>query len=109
MLEDVRAQLDYLKRHIPTTRRIAEEFTARDRRGVRIAFSIHLDLKVVPVIEAVVRSGAEPFVLTCNRSATHGQMFHNTCPGCFLPHPPAPALRPRTSDVRRCCFPPNWR
>lgn len=66
MLEDVRGQLDYLERHIPLTRRVAEQFTARDRRGVRIAFSVHLDLKVVPVIQAVVRSGAEPLVLTCN-------------------------------------------
>lgn len=66
MPEDVQAQLRYLERHIPTTRRAAGRFGERDLRGLRIAFSIHLDLKVVPVIEAVVRSGAEALVLTCN-------------------------------------------
>ncbi|MDR5683872.1 MAG: adenosylhomocysteinase [Armatimonadota bacterium] len=65
-MDDFRTHLAYLHRQIHVTREAIRRFAERDLRGVRIVFSIHLDIKVVPVVEAVVRTGAQTVVLTCN-------------------------------------------
>jgi adenosylhomocysteinase len=64
----------YLERQTPITQAMAPGFAARDLRGTRIVCSIHLDIKMVPVIEALVRTGAEILVLTCNGATVRDEV-----------------------------------
>ncbi|MER3455477.1 MAG: adenosylhomocysteinase [candidate division GAL15 bacterium] len=59
-------ELEYLRQHTPLTGRVAETVAGRSLSGTRVAFSVHLDIKTVPVVEAVLRAGAETLVVTCN-------------------------------------------
>jgi adenosylhomocysteinase len=65
-VDDLRAHLSYMHRQTPVTQRAAQRFAGRDLRGVRIIFSIHLDIKIVPVVEAAVAAGADVMVISCN-------------------------------------------
>ncbi len=59
-------ELEYLRQQTPLTRRVAERVHARRLAGLRVAFSVHLDIKTVPVVEAVLQAGGEAVVVTCN-------------------------------------------
>jgi len=67
------ADLPWLRRHIPLTAAAASRLGA-DLRGRVIALSIHLDLKMIPVVEALLRSGARTLVLGCNPSTTRDEV-----------------------------------
>ncbi|GBD30852.1 Adenosylhomocysteinase [bacterium HR32] len=67
-------ELEYLRQQTPLTRAVADRVCARDLRGVRVAFAVHLDIKTVPVVEAVVRAGAEVFVVTCNPATVRDEV-----------------------------------
>ncbi len=67
-------ELEYLRQHTPLTRAVAEGFRARDLRGVRVAFAVHLDIKTVPVLQAVAQTGAEVFVVTCNPATVRDEV-----------------------------------
>ena len=45
-----------------------------DLSGVRIAFSMHLDPKMIPLVEGVMRQGAEVFLTTCNRDTVRDEV-----------------------------------
>lgn len=64
----------YLQRQTPMTQAIAADFADRDLRGTRIVCSIHLDLKMIPVIEALAGTGAEVLVLTCNTATVRDEV-----------------------------------
>ncbi len=66
--------LAYLWRQTPVTRAVAADFADRDLRGTRIVCSIHLDIKMIPVIEALVVAGAEILVLTCNAATVRDEV-----------------------------------
>ena len=67
------ADLPWLRRHIPLTAVAATRLGA-DLRGRVIALCIHLDLKMVPVVEALLRSGARTLVLGCNPHTTRDEV-----------------------------------
>lgn len=67
-------ELEYLRQQTPLTRRVAEDVRARDLRGIRVAFSVHLDIKTVPVIEAVLQAGADVRVVTCNPATVRDEV-----------------------------------
>jgi S-adenosylhomocysteine hydrolase len=60
----------YLRRQTPVTQAVAADFVGRDLRGTRIVCSIHLDIKMIPVIEALAAAGAETLILTCNAESS---------------------------------------
>jgi adenosylhomocysteinase len=57
-------ELDWARTHSPLTRRQCAVLP--DLHDARIAFSIHLDIKMVVAIEGVMARGAEVFLTTCN-------------------------------------------
>jgi adenosylhomocysteinase len=69
-----REELEYLRQQTPLTARAAEAVRGRNLRGVRVAFSVHLDIKTVPVIEAVLAAGAEVLVVTCNPATVRDEV-----------------------------------
>ncbi|MCS7236094.1 MAG: adenosylhomocysteinase [Armatimonadota bacterium] len=69
-----REELEYLRQQTPLTARVAEAVRGRDLRGVRVAFSVHLDLKTVPVIEAVLAGGAQVLVVSCNPATVRDEV-----------------------------------
>jgi adenosylhomocysteinase len=56
--------LSWVRRNMPLTRAAVEALP--DLRGVRLACSIHLEQKVAPAIEEMLRRGAAVFLTTCN-------------------------------------------
>src|SRR3989442_15855422 len=67
------ADLPWLQRYIPLTRRVAADLSRTTLRGRRLGLNVHLDIKMVPVVEALVQAGAQVVVLGCNPHTTpHG-------------------------------------
>lgn len=64
------AELPWLQRYIPLTRRVAADLSRTTLRGRRIALNVHLDTKMVPVVEALVQAGAQVVVLGGNPHTT---------------------------------------
>lgn len=68
------ADLAWLRRNIPLTTRVARELS-KDAISQRvICLNIHLDLKMVPVIEALVAAGSRVLVLGCNPQTTRDEV-----------------------------------
>ncbi len=67
-------ELQYLRQQIPLTARVAQGFRSRDLRGICVAFSVHLDIKTVPVLEAVLEAGAQVVVVTCNPATVRDEV-----------------------------------
>jgi adenosylhomocysteinase len=65
-------ELDWTRTHLPLTRRQCDLLP--DLREVRIAFSIHLDVKMIAAIEGVMSHGAKVFLTTCNSSTVRDQV-----------------------------------
>jgi len=68
MAEDgVRAfeqDLTWTRRHMPLTRAQSEQLP--DLTGVRLAVSVHLDIKAIAAYEALLQHGCQLFLTTCN-------------------------------------------
>lgn len=62
--------LPWLHRHIPLTRRMAADLAADGLRGRSICLNVHLDIKMVPVVDALIAAGARVLVLGCNPHTT---------------------------------------
>jgi len=58
---------------MPLTRRQCDLLP--DLKHLRIAFSIHFDIKMVPAIEGVIERGASVFLTTCNPSTVRDQVI----------------------------------
>lgn len=67
-------ELDYLRQQTPLTARVPPAFRTRELRGVCVAFSVHLDLKTVPVLEAVLEAGSQLVVVTCNPATVRDEV-----------------------------------
>ncbi len=63
-------ELPWLQRHIPLTRQVAAGLPGGTFRGHSICLNIHLDIKMVPVVDALVGTGARVLVLGCNSHTT---------------------------------------
>ncbi|MDR7509511.1 MAG: adenosylhomocysteinase [Armatimonadota bacterium] len=68
LASSVDAELPWLWRHIPLTRRIAADL--RGLAGRSLCLNIHLDIKMAPVVDALVAAGARVVVLGCNPHTT---------------------------------------
>ncbi|MCA9790837.1 MAG: adenosylhomocysteinase [Candidatus Eremiobacteraeota bacterium] len=57
-------RLQWCRQHFRRARQALDALPELD--GVRLAFSVHLDLKMVPFFEALVAKGAELYLTSCN-------------------------------------------
>ena len=58
---------------MPLTRLACERLP--DLSGVRLACSVHLDLKMIPALEACLERGADLFLATCNRTTVRDEVI----------------------------------
>jgi adenosylhomocysteinase len=65
-------ELSWARRHMPLVQQALSAMP--DLSGVRIAFSIHLDLKIIILIEGLLQRGASCFLLTCNPSTVRDEV-----------------------------------
>jgi len=68
------AELPWLHRHIPLTRRVGAELSAAAFRSRTICLNIHLDITMVPVVDALTAAGATILVLSGHPQTTRGSM-----------------------------------
>eukprot|EP00961_Rhodomonas_salina_P025057 337798-Rhodomonas_salina.1 len=61
-------ELEWISKHSPRTTAGIEKLP--DLKGCRIACSVHIDVKLVGFIKALMARGAEVFVIGCNRNTT---------------------------------------
>ena len=64
------AELPWLQRYIPLTRRVAADLSRTTLRDRHIGLNVHLDIKMVPVVEALIQTGTQVVVLGCNPHTT---------------------------------------
>jgi len=64
------SELVWLRRHIPLTEAVARTLEPEVLRDRVVALNIHLDVKMIPVAEALLRAGAQLAVLGCNPYTT---------------------------------------
>lgn len=67
--------LDWTRRHVPHTRRNLAALP--DLSGMRLACSMHLDIKIVPLIEGLLDRGAQIFLVTCNPATVRDQVVNH--------------------------------
>jgi len=67
---DAAAELVWLRRHLPLTEAVAAQFDPGLFRDRVIVLNIHLDLKMVPVVEALLGAGARLHIIGCNPATT---------------------------------------
>lgn len=67
---EAEVELGWLRRHIPLTTQIAAGLARADFAGRAICLNVHLDIKMVPVVEALLAAGARVLVLGCNPQTT---------------------------------------
>jgi len=68
------AELPWLRRHTPLTAEAGRRLAAAGLRDRVIALNIHLDLKMIPVVEALLAAGARTLVLGCNPQTTRDEV-----------------------------------
>src|SRR5262245_53865173 len=59
-------EIAWARAHMPLVERALAQLP--DLSGVRLACSMHLDVKMIPLFEGLLERGAQIFVLTCNPS-----------------------------------------
>ncbi|MCA9961379.1 MAG: adenosylhomocysteinase, partial [Anaerolineales bacterium] len=57
-------ELAWTRRHLPRLQRALANLP--DMNGVRLACSMHLDIKMIPLVEGILAKGAAVFLTTCN-------------------------------------------
>jgi len=65
-------QLAWAKQHM--TRSLRALAHLPDLNGVRLACSLHLDLKMLPLVEGLLAKGADLFIVTCNPTTVRDQV-----------------------------------
>ncbi|HLE14855.1 MAG TPA: adenosylhomocysteinase [Anaerolineales bacterium] len=65
-------RLEWARRHMPRLGRALSDLP--DLGGVRLAFSMHLDLKIVPLVEGLLARGAQVTVVTCNPATVRDEV-----------------------------------
>jgi len=69
---DLARELAWTERHMPRLRRALAGLP--DLRGVRLACSMHLDLKMVPLVAGLLSRGAAVFLTTCNPATVRDEV-----------------------------------
>lgn len=67
--------LDWTRRNMPRAGRMLADLP--DLSGVRLAGSMHLDIKIVPLIEGLLDRGALVFLVTCNPATVRDQVVEH--------------------------------
>jgi adenosylhomocysteinase len=62
----------WAKEHMPRSARALERLPGLI--GVRLACSLHLDLKMIPLVDGLLAKGAELFIITCNPATVRDQV-----------------------------------
>ncbi|MGV0879784.1 adenosylhomocysteinase [Martelella sp. FLE1502] len=62
----------WAKAHMPRTARAVENLP--DMTGIRLAMSMHLDMKMLPLVEGLASRGAVLFVTTCNPATVRNEV-----------------------------------
>lgn len=65
-------RLEWARRQMPRLGLALQ--TLPDLTGVRLAFSTHLDLKMVPLIEGLIEHGAQIYLTTCNPATVRDEV-----------------------------------
>jgi adenosylhomocysteinase len=65
-------ELAWTKHHMPRSALALDRLP--DLQGVRLACSMHLDLKMIPLVDGLLAKGAELFVTTCNPTTVRDQV-----------------------------------
>ena len=68
------ADLAWLRAHTPLTRRAAEQLVEEDWHDHTLCLAIHLDLKMIPVVEALRQTGARVLLLGANPATTRDEV-----------------------------------
>ena len=68
------ADLPWLRRHVPLTHVAAARLESGLLHNRAVALNVHLDLKMIPLVEALVQSGARTLVLGCNPHTTRDEV-----------------------------------
>lgn len=64
--------LDWARQHMP---RVAQAIARwPDLAGVRLAMSMHLDMKMLPLVEGLCRRGAALYITTCNPATVRDEV-----------------------------------
>jgi adenosylhomocysteinase len=64
MSASIAQELTWIRTHMPRTQRALQ--TLPDLSGLRLACSFHLEIKMIPLCEALLAHGAKLFLTTCN-------------------------------------------
>ena len=64
--------LAWARLNMPLTQAACERLP--DLKGVRLACSVHLDLKMIPAFEACLERGADLFLTTCNKTTVRDEV-----------------------------------
>jgi adenosylhomocysteinase len=62
----------WVETHMPRVRRAVVALP--ELTGVRLAMSMHLDLKMLPLVSGLLRRGAKLFIVTCNPSTVRDEV-----------------------------------
>ena len=72
MYKDFAAELNWTALHMTRTRRAINELP--DLTGVRLACNMHLDLKMIPLVEGLLNKGASIYLTTCNPTTVQDEV-----------------------------------
>ncbi|MBE0410404.1 MAG: adenosylhomocysteinase [Anaerolineales bacterium] len=67
-------QLSWTRRHMPRLRRSLSYLP--DLSGMRLACSMHIDLKIIPLIEGILARNAQVFLTTCNPTTVRDEVVN---------------------------------
>lgn len=65
-------RLYWARRHMPRLARALQGLP--DFNGVRLACSMHLDLKIIPLVEGLIQHRAQVYLLTCNLATVRDEV-----------------------------------
>src|SRR5262245_38179587 len=67
-------ELAWVRAHMPRLQRALNDLP--DLTGVRLAASVHIEIKMVPLFEGLLAAGAELFLVTCNPTTVRDEIVH---------------------------------
>ena len=68
--------LTWTRLHMPRLQRVINAWP--DMRGIRLACSMHIGIKAVPLVEGLLKNRAEVFIITCNPTTVQDEVV------CYL-------------------------
>ncbi|MGH9842119.1 MAG: adenosylhomocysteinase, partial [Blastocatellia bacterium] len=72
MTSTLKNELAWVRAHMPRLQRVLDDLS--DFAGVRLACSVHLEIKMVPLFEGLLSHGAKLFLTTCNPATVRDEV-----------------------------------